>query len=450
MSFSFKRETFEELVNYALSKAKELGATDCAVDISESVGRSISVRLNEVDTIEDTKDKSFGVAVFVGQRRGNSSSSDFSKESIDAAVSKAIDIAKYTAEDPFSGLPEKEMLATEQRDLDLFHPWEIATADLIQMALEAENAALEYSEKVRNSDGASISTEEGHFFAGNSLGFRGGYPYSQYSLSTSPIAQDAPGKDSPMHRDFWYTANRNPMKLKQPASVGTIAAKRAVARLGARKLTTRKCPVIFENSLATGLVRSFVGAVSGRAQYQRSSFLLDKLGEEVWAKHISIKEDPFLLGEPGSSPFDEEGVKVAPRMVVEKGVLNGYFLSTYSARKLGMTSTGNAGGSHNLLIESSSLVSGGLDSLIREMGTGLLVTEMMGQGVNGVTGDYSRGAFGYWVENGVIAYPVEEITVAGNLIDMMKNIVAISDDVVETGSVKSPSLLIEGLTVAGN
>lgn len=449
MSFSIKRETFEELTEYALKKAKSLGATDCAVDVSESFGQSVSVRLREVETIEHTKDKSFGVAVFVGKRRGNASSSDFSKTAIDAAVEKAVDIAKYTAEDPFAGLPDEDMLAKRHRDLALYHPWDVSTGELIDMALATEASALDYSSKIRNSDGANASTEQGHFLAANSRGFKGGYPYSQYSISVSPIAQDKKSKNSEMHRDFWYSANRDPSKLKAPSQVGEIAAERAVNRIGARKLGTRKCPVVFENSLATGLIRSFVGAVSGRAQYQKSSFLLDALGQRVWAPHITIKEDPFLLGEPGSSPFDEEGVKVQPRTVVDRGRLKGYFLSTYSARKLGMKSTGNAGGSHNLLVHSKRMISGGLQALLAEMGTGLLVTEMMGQGVNGVTGDYSRGAFGYWVENGVIVHPVEEITVAGNLKDMMLNVIAMGDDVKDTGSIKCSSLLIEGLTIAG-
>jgi PmbA protein len=450
MAFSFKSETFQELTAYALQKAKSLGATDAAVDLSESVGQSISVRMGEIETIEQTRDKGFGITVFVGKRRGNASSSDFSLAAIDTSIQAALDIAKYTAEDEFSGLPEKKFLSKTHRDLGLYHPWKLSTAKAVEKALAMEQAAFDVSSKIRNSDGANVSTEEGHFFAANSRGFQGGYPYSRHSLSVSPIAQEKKAKDSTMQRDYWYSTERNAKNLAKPAEIGAYAAQRSLARLGSKKIKTVNCPVIFEAPIAAGLIGHYVGAVSGSSLYRKSSFLLDSMGKDVWAKHITIKEDPFILGAHGSSPFDEEGVKVKARTVVKKGVVNGYFLSTYSARKLGMETTGNAGGTHNIILESTKTVSGGLEALLKTMGTGLLVTELMGQGVNGVTGDYSRGAFGYWVENGIIVHPVEEITIAGNLKDMLANIVAVGDDVFSRGASSTGSILLESMTVAAD
>lgn len=450
MALSFKKETFQELTEFALKKAKSLGASDCAVDVSESVGQSVSVRLGEIETIEHTRDKGFSVSVFVGQKRGNASSSDFSHEAITSAIEKAIDIAKYTAADKFAGLPDEDMLVKRYKDLDLYHPWKTNTGKLIEKALKMEQAALDVSPKIRNSDGANVSTEEGHFYAANSRGFHGGYPYSRHSLSVSPIAQEKRSKNSPMQRDFWYSSERNAKNLEKPKTIGKTAAERAIARLGARKITTRNCPVIFEAPIASSLISHYVGAVSGSSLYRKSSWLLDSMGTQVWAPHITIKEDPFIPGAHGSSPFDEEGVKVSARTVVKKGVVNGYFLSTYSGRKLGMPSTGNAGGTHNLQLTSTRTVKGGLEGLLQKMGTGLLVTEMMGQGVNGVTGDYSRGVFGYWVENGVIVHPVEEITIAGNVKDMLAQIVAVGDDAEWRGTKHCGSILIENMMVAGS
>ncbi|GLR26389.1 MULTISPECIES: metalloprotease PmbA [Limnobacter] len=448
MAFSFKSETFQELTEYALKKAKALGASDAAVDISESVGQSVSVRMGEVETIEQTRDKGLSVSVFVGQSRGNASSSDFSLQAIDSTIQAALDIAKYTAADEHAGLPDEETLSKRHRDLDLYHPWKLSTAKAVEKALAMEDAAFSVSKQIRNSDGANVSSEEGHFFAANSRGFRGGYPYSRHSLSVSPIAQAKKSKDSPMQRDYWYAVERNAKDLAKPQAIGEYAAKRALARLGSKKIKTGKFPVIFEAPIASSLIGNYIGAVSGTALYRRTSFLLDSMGKQVWSKHISIEEDPFIPGGHGSSPFDEEGVKVKARTVVKNGRVNGYFLSTYSARKLGQKSTGNAGGTHNILLKSSNTIPGGLDALLQKMGTGLLVTEMMGQGVNPVTGDYSRGAFGYWVENGLIVHPVEEITIAGNLLDMLANIVAVGDDAIWRGSRYCGSLLVESMTVA--
>ncbi|MBU0783276.1 MAG: metalloprotease PmbA [Gammaproteobacteria bacterium] len=450
MGFSFKSETFQELTDYALKKAKSLGATDCAVDISEAVGQSVSVRMGQIETIEHTRDKNISLSVFVRNKRGNASSSDFSLQAIDSAIQAALDIAKYTASDKFAGLPDEANLAKRHRDLDLYHPWNLSIAKAVEKALAMEQAAFDVSKQIRNSDGANVSTEAGHFFAANSRGFRGGYPYSEHSLSVSLIAQAKKSKDSPMQRDYWNSSDRNARNLAKPAKIGAYAAQRALARLGSRPINTGNCPVIFEAPVAASLLNHYIRAVSGASQYRKTSFLLNALGKQVWAPHITIKEDPFIAGAHGSSPFDEEGVKVKARTVVKKGVCNGYFLSSYSARKLGMETTGNAGGTHNLILSSTKTVSGGLDALLKTMGTGLLVTEMMGQGVNGVNGDYSRGAFGYWVENGIIVHPVEEITIAGNLKDMLANIVAVGDDSYWRGSKYVGSILIESMTVAGN
>ncbi|MDP3188691.1 metalloprotease PmbA [Limnobacter sp.] len=450
MGFSFKSETFQELTDYALKKAKSLGATDCAVDISEAVGQSVSVRMGQIETIEHTRDKNISLSVFVRNKRGNASSSDFSLQAIDSAIQAALDIAKYTASDKFAGLPDEANLAKRHRDLDLYHPWNLSIAKAVEKALAMEQAAFDVSKQIRNSDGANVSTESGHFFAANSKGFKGGYPYSSHSLSVSVIAQAKKSKDSPMQRDFWHCSERSARNLAKPAKIGTYAAQRTLARLGSRPINTGNCPVIFEAPVAASLLNHYIRAVSGASQYRKTSFLLNALGKQVWAPHITIKEDPFIAGAHGSSPFDEEGVKVKARTVVKKGVCNGYFLSSYSARKLGMETTGNAGGTHNLILSSTKTVSGGLDALLKTMGTGLLVTEMMGQGVNGVNGDYSRGAFGYWVENGIIVHPVEEITIAGNLKDMLANIVAVGDDSYWRGSKYVGSILIESMTVAGN
>lgn len=451
MSFSFKSERFQELCQYALDKAKALGATDSSAEFSESVGQSINVRKGEVETVEQTRDRSFEITVYVGKRKGDASSSDFNKAAIDAVIEKAIDIAKYTAEDPCAGLPDPKTYCKSPRtDLDIYHPWKLSTAKAVSKALEAEQAALDYSPKIRNSEGATVSTEDSHFYMANSNGFSAGFPGSQHYISVTTIAQDKRSKTSPMFRDYWYSSNSNPKKLNKPKLIGQKAAERAVSRLGARKISTRQCPVLFEPRMAASLLRHYVRALYGSSLYRENSFLLDSMGKQVWASHLSVKDDPFVVGGAGSSPFDDEGCKVKARTVVKKGVVNGYFLSTYSARKLNLETTGNSGGEHNLIVTSTKTVPGGLDAMLKKMGTGLLVTEAMGQGVNPVTGDYSRGVFGYWVENGVIVHPVEEITIASNLKDMFANLVAIGDDFDWVGNKWISSMLIESMTVAGN
>jgi len=444
--FDHDRARFEELARSVLDQAARLGATAAATDVSESAGLSVNVRKGKVETIEQTRDKGLGVTVYVGTRRGHASTSDFSPKAVSETVKAAFEIARFTGEDPHAGLPDADTLAREHRDLDLFHPWSIEPDAAIALAAEMEAAAFDVSPMVVNSEGAGVSASHGHFVSANSLGFVGGYPYSRHSIACAPIAR----KGRAMQRDDWYSSARDPSKLSDPKAVGRYAAERALARLGARKLSTRKVPVLFESPLACGLLGHFVAAASGNALYRKASFLVDALGTEVFAPHLDVREDPHRPGEFGSSPFDDEGVATRPRTVVEAGTLNGWFLSSYSARKLGMKTTGNAGGSHFLRLTSRRTdPADDLPAMLRKLGTGLLVTELLGHGVNGVTGDYSRGASGYWVENGTIQYPVEEITIAGNLKEMFRDIVAVGADEVTRGTKRCGSVLIERMAVAG-
>jgi len=362
-------------------------------------------------------------------------------------VEAAYNIARFTAEDDCAGLAEEELLEKNPQDLKLFYPWAISTEEAVALAQRAEAAAFAVDPRVTNSEGAGVHVQQSHFVSANSRGFIGGYPYSRHTLSVTPIA----GKGAKMQRDDWYTSVRDPKKMASAEAVGRYAAERSLARLNARKLQTRTCPVLFEAPLAAGLLGAFVQATSGGALYRKSSFLVDSLGKDIFPSHIQVKEDPHVVGAIGSAPFDEEGVRTHKRDVVRNGVLQGYFLSTYSARKLGMKTTGNAGGSHNLSITSSlTKKDDDFAGMLRKMGTGLLVTELMGQGTNYVTGDYSRGASGYWVENGVIQYPVEEITIAGNMKDMFQDMVGIGTDVLVRGTKQTGSILIEKMVVAGN
>jgi PmbA protein len=448
--FSFSRNHFENVVDKALAHARKLGASDAGAEISEGCGLSVSVRNGELENVERNRDKSLGVTVYLGHRRGNASTSDFSDAAVARTVQAAYDIARFTAEDSFAQLPDVADLASEAdrlRDLDLFHPWAVTSEQAAQMALECEAAARGVSKQITNSEGASVSAQQSHFFSAHSNGFRGGYASSRHSLSVSPIA----GKGRDMQRDYWYSSERNVDALASPQAVGEYAARRALSRLKARKIATTQCPVLFESPLAAGLLGAFVQGVSGGALYRKSSFLLDSLGKQIFPKHIDLMEDPFVLGGKGSSPFDEEGVRVQPRKVIDAGVVQGYFLSSYSARKLGMKTTGNAGGSHNLRFTSRRTRKGDdLDAMLEKLGTGLFVTELMGQGVNYVTGDYSRGASGFWVENGRIAFPVQEITIAGNMKDMFKGILAIGADEYVYGAKAVGSILINRMKVAGN
>lgn len=445
--FSISDDRLRELAQLALDHARAVGASDASCEVSESTGLSVTVRKRAVETIEHTRDKGLGVTVYLGRRRGNASTSDFSTEAVRQAVEAAHSIARYTAEDEAAGLPDEDTLERRPRDVDLFHPWLVSTDEAIAIAQRCEAAAFDVSPRIVNSEGANVYTSSGHFVLANTRGFMSGYPYSRHSISVAPIAKNARG----MQRDDWYTSSRLHGELASPEAVGDYAAHRALARLGARKLATRQCPVLFEAPAACGLLGSFVQAASGGSLYRKSSFLVDALGKQVFAPHVSIHDDPFLPRGAGSSPFDEEGVRGLQRDVVAAGRLEGYFLSTYSARKLGMRSTGNAGGSYNLTLRSRDTdEEDDFEVMLRRMGSGLLVTELIGQGVNLVTGDYSRGASGFWVEGGAIAYPVEEITVAGNLANMFKGIAAVGADTVVRGGKVTGSLLVEGMTVAGS
>ena len=448
--FSYSRPYFEDLVDTALAHAKKLGATDAGAEASEGCGLSVSVRKGELENVERNRDKSLGITVYVGHRRGNASTSDFSKKAIQQTVRAAFDIARFTAEDPFAALPDAKDVAPQskqRKDLDLFFPWAIDSTQAAQLAMVCEEAALKTSKRITNSEGASVSAQQSHFFSAHTHGFRGGYASSRHSLSVSPIA----GKGRDMQRDAWYSSMRNAEDLASPEAVGRYAAERALSRLKARKIATTECAVLFESPLASGLLGSFVSAISGGALYRKSSFLLDSLGKQVLPKHIDILEDPFVKRGKGSSPFDDEGVRVKARQVVEAGVVQGYFLGSYSARKLGMKTTGNAGGSHNLSMTSRLTRAGDdLDAMLQKLGTGLFVTELMGSGVNYVTGDYSRGASGFWVEKGRIAFPVHEITIAGNMKAMLKGIQAIGADAYGYGSKTVGSVLINRMKVAGS
>ena len=447
--FSYSRADFEQLVEQALAHARKLGATDAGAEASEGCGLSVSVRKGELETVERNRDKSLGVTVYIGQRRGNASTSDFSRAAIEQTVQAAYDIARFTAEDPVAGLPDAQDIAgpNEQPDLDLFHPWAITSEEAARLALRCEQAAFDTDKRITNSEGAGVSAQQSHFFSAHTRGFAGGYASSRHSISVAPIA----GRGDDMQRDAWYSSMRAADELAAPEAVGRYAAERALARLNSRKISTRECPVLFESPLAAGLLGAFVQAVSGGALYRRSSFLLDSLGRQLFSPHINVVEDPFVRRGKGSAAFDEEGVRTQARKVVEDGRVAGYFLSSYSARKLGMKSTGNAGGSHNLTLTSRLTRPGDdLVHMLRKLGTGLFVIELMGQGVNYVTGDYSRGASGFWVENGEIAFPVQEITIAGNLRDMFAGIEAVGADVYNYGAKTVGSVLVNRMKVAGS
>jgi PmbA protein len=432
----------DRIAGRVLDHARSGGATGADVEVSQGIGQSVTVRMGEPETIAYHRDKGVSVSVYVGQRRGNASSADFSDDAIRATVDKALAIARYTAEDPCAGLADADRLATSWPDLDLWHPWTLTVEDAIEHGREAEAAAFAVDRRLKNSEGATVTRGESEFVYANSLGFRGGYRSSRHHIDVGIIAED----DDGMQRDGWYTAARAPGDLMRAADVGRRAGERAVRRLGARSLPTTECPVLFEAPEATDLLGAFVSAVSGGSLYRKSSFLLDSLGREVFSPHVTIREEPHMRRARGSAPFDAEGVATRSRAVVEGGVLRGYFLGSYSARKLGLATTGNAGGSHTLVVSHGD---DDFDALVRRMGRGLVVTEQLGHGVNAVTGDYSRGAAGYWVEGGEIAHPVEEVTIAGNLRDMYRDIVAIGRDVDTRGSRRTGSILVGRMTVGG-
>jgi len=445
--FTYSPDELREIARSVLKTASRLGASGCQCEVSESHALSVTVRKDAADTIEHHRDKGVGVTVYAGERpharRGHASSSDFSAPALAQAVEAAHSIAARTAVDECAGPPEAELLARETPDLDLFHPWHLGTEEAIRIAQRTERAAFALSPRIRNSEGATVSTQHSHFVLANSLGFMHGYPSSRHTLSLAIIAENR-GK---MQRDDWYSAARAPGKVADPEALGRYAGERALSRLGARKLATRSAAVLFEAPVATMLIGAFVAAASGGALYRKASFLADALGQKVFSPAVTIEERPREPEGLASAPYDDEGVATEERAVVRAGVLQGYFLSCYSARKLGMRPTGSAGGNHNLVVRADGP---DLRGMLRKMHRGLFVTELLGHGVNLVTGDFSQGAAGFWVEGGEIAHPVEEITVAGNLRDMFRCIVAVGSDVVVRGSRQTGSILIENMTVAGD
>ncbi|MGH8765626.1 MAG: metalloprotease PmbA [Burkholderiales bacterium] len=449
--FTHTPEQLRQFAQTVLDAARAAGASACECEASEGFGLSVTVRKGSPETIEHNRDKGIGITVYMGERpgarRGHASTSDFSPAALKSAVGAAAAIARMTAVDDCAGLPEREALARasdlDKLALDLYHPWALATEEAIRIARRAERAAFALSPKIRNTEGATVSVQHAQFVLANSLGFMHGFPTSRHSLSLSVIAEDR----GLMQRDDWHSSSRVPGEVADPEALGRYAGQRALARLGARQIATCQVPVLFEAPVAAGLIGSFVSAASGGNLYRKSSFLVDGLGREVFPRHVTIEERPHEPRALASSPFDDEGVATHARAVVKRGRLDGYFLGSYSARKLGMQSTGSAGGNHNLVVSSNGP---DLRGMLKKLRRGLFVTDLLGHGINLVTGDYSRGAAGYWVENGEIAFPVEEVTVAGNLKDMYRGIDAIGSDTVIRGAYSCGSILVDNMTVAGS
>jgi PmbA protein len=446
--FSFSSDVLESIAADGLKHARKLGASDAEFEVSEGYGLSVTARMGEVENIEHNRDKGVSVTVYMGQRKGNASSSDFSPAAIKATVAAAIDIARYTAADDCAGLADPALFARSPADPKLLYPWTIGVPEAIELAKKVEAAAFAVSPMIRNSEGASISAQHSQFIYANSRGFSGGYAASRHYVSCSVIAAKSARAKNAMQRDDWYASARDAADFPEPTRIGDYAARRALSRLGSQRITTRQCPVLFEAPVAIGLVGSLVSAVSGGSLYRKTTFLVESLGKQIFAPHVRITEDPDVPKGLASGPFDDEGVATRKREVVSGGVLQGYFLSSYSARKLGMQSTGNAGGCHNMMLHPTE--NADFEAMLRKLGTGLLVTDLMGQGVNYVTGDYSRGAAGYWVEGGRIVHPVEEITIAGNLKDMYRGLVAAGSDLLTRGSMTAGSVLIDRMTIAGD
>jgi len=433
-----------DVARRALDFAKQRGASDAEVEISAAVGQAVTVRRGEVETVEYNRDKGLGITVYFGHRRGNASTSDLSSDAVGRTVEAACAIARHTAEDPAAGLPDADRLYKgDAPDLDLFHPWGLTVEEAIEIAKRTEAAALAVDKRITNSEGATVSCYDTDFVLANTRGFLSGFANSKASIGCSVVAEDKNG----MQRDYWYTTHRDPKSLEGAQSVGRTAGERAVRRLGGRRLATMEVPVLFDANIASGLISHYVSAASGSSLYRKSSFLLDRLGQQIFSPVVDIFEDPWMPGELASTYYDAEGVATRRRKAVNAGVLEGWFLSSHSARKLGLETTGNAGGNHNLLVKPGEL---GFDGLVKKMGRGLVVTELMGQGVNNVTGDYSRGASGFWVEGGEIRHPVEEVTIAGNLLDMFRGIVAVGSDTAVRGSKHCGSILVDRMTIAGD
>jgi len=438
------RDAMADVARLSLDAATRFGASDAEVEVSAAVGQSVTVRRGEVETVEYNRDKGLGITVYFGKRRGNASTSDLAPEAVERTVEAACAIARHTADDDAAGLPDDARLFRgKPPDLDLFHPWGLTVEEAIELARRTEAAALAVDKRITNSEGGSVSAYDTDFVLANTRGFLDGFPNSKASISCGVVAEDRSG----MQRDYWYTTHRDPRRLEDAEHVGRAAGERTVRRLGGRRLPTTEAPVIFEANIASSLLGHFVSAASGSSLYRHSSFLIDRLGTGVFAPQVEILEDPHRPAELASSFYDAEGVATSARRVVEAGVLKGWFLSTYSARKLGLETTGNAGGNHNLLVKPGEH---DLDGLVKLMGRGFLVTELMGQGVNPVTGDYSRGASGFWVEGGEIRFPVEEVTIAGNLLDIFRGIAAVGRDVLVRGSKHCGSILVDRMTIAGD
>jgi len=433
----------ESIIERALQEARARGASQAEAAVSQDTGLSVGVRLGEVETLEHQRDRSMGITVYFGQRKGSASTADFSAEAVGATVAKACSIARFTAEDASSGLADAALMTRSPQDLDLSHPWNVTADRAIEIAKSCEAAALGFDSRINNSEGASVGTHQGLHVYGNTHGFVGGYPTTSHTLSCVVLA----GTGEDMQRDYWYTSSRDWHDLEGPESVGRESARRTIARLGPRKISTRRAPVLFVPELARGLIGHFVAAIRGSSQYRQASFLLNSAGQQVFPANVSIAERPHLPKAMASAPFDDEGVATRDRELVASGELTGYILSSYSARKLGLQTTGNAGGSHNLIVAPT--VTGGVPAMLSRLGTGLLLTELMGQGVNTVTGDYSRGAAGFWVENGEIQFPVAEVTIAGNLRSMFLGVAAVGDDIDARGGVRVGSILVQEMTIAG-
>jgi PmbA protein len=435
-------KALEDIVQGVLNEAKAQGIDQAEVAASHDIGLTATARLGEVESLEYTNDRGIGITVYKAHRKGSASTSDFSPGALQEVVSKACTFAGLTAADEHSGLADAALMASDPPDLDLAHEWNIESDEAIRIAIECEEAGRARDKRITNSEGATVGTSSGIRVYGNTHGFLGSFPKTSHSLSCVVVGEE----DGHMERDYWYTAARDPATLESAEAVGRKAAERTVERLGGRKIQTGTSPVLFAPEIARGFIGHAIGAIAGGAQYRRSSFLLDAVGEQIFPDFLQIQSRPHLPGAMASAPYDAEGVATADRDIVIDGVLQGYILSSYSARRLGLTTTGNAGGAQNLLVPGNS---GDLKSMLADMGTGLLVNELIGQGVNAVTGDYSRGAVGFWVENGELAYPVHEVTIAGNLKDLYQSIVAIGTDQDLRGGIRCGSVLVEAMKIAG-
>jgi PmbA protein len=437
------QEDLESIIERALEEARARGASQAEAAVSQDTGLSVGVRLGEVETLEHQRDRGLGVTVYFGQRKGSASTADFSLDAVRATVAKACSIARFTAEDACAGLADAKLMARSPPSLDLAHPWNVSADRAIEIAKSCEAAALAFDPRINNSEGASLGSHQGLHVYGNTHGFIGGYPTTSHTLSCVVLA----GTGEEMQRDYWYSTSRDWHELENAEAIGRESARRTIARLGPRKLSTRRARVLFAPEVARGLIGHFTAAIRGSSQYRQSSFLLNAVGQQVFPSGFSISERPHIPKALGSAPFDDEGVATYDRELIADGVLTGYILSSYSARKLGLQTTGNAGGAHNLIVAPSA--GGGAEAQLERLGTGLLVTELMGQGVNTVTGDYSRGAAGFWVEHGAIQYPVAEITIAGNLKEMFMGVVAVGDDIDTRGGTRVGSILLNEMTIAG-